>query len=581
MQVDYRFPTHDYAIRVVMGDIVACSEIIQACNRHLEDLKREDIWFDQEAADKFFRYCRRFKHYKGPKKKQEVELDDWQKWVFGCIYGWKMCTKVDVSTHEEPNKFEYHKTDIWRFTSVYVEVAKKNGKSTACGAVVSYDAFVMEDSGAEVYCLATKEDQAKIVWNDSWQFICSSDFARNFFKRGNTIYVEGTNKSSFIKPLGRDSKSNDGLNPFSAVVDELHAHPNREILDIIEDGFVGRDNYHLIIITTSGNNKNGVCYQERTHGKQILDKKIPGDRKFVAIYAIDEEDRDDIMDTEKNWLKANPGLGSIKPLESMRSIVEKGKYLPSKRNTVFTKQFNVWTSVAEMWIRPEFWIKCKGKLAIEDLKGLNCYGGMDLARVHDLSANAYLFPPQKTLEKYALFVDFFIPEENIMERVRGDRVPYDIWKEQGHLICTPGNTTDFPYIREFIILRRASMFNILGYGFDRAFGGDIVSGLQDESLKMVEHGMGYLSMADPSSEFERLIMAEEIEYIENPVLEWCVENTAISKDPAGNIKPNKEKSRERIDGTVASIIALGAKMILEKGKDKSSPYEKRGLRFLS
>lgn len=556
------FDTHQYAYQILLGEIPACLEVRQACQRHLDDLKRDDIWFDEEAASKFFRYCTRFKHYKGPKKGQPIELDLWQKFIFGCLYGWKLV-------------IDDEKTNQWKYKSAYIEVPKKNGKSTVCGAVASYDAFVMEDSGAEVYCLATKEDQAKIVWNDCNVFIENSDFNHMFDKVGKSIYVANTSRSSFIRPLGKDSKSNDGLNPFSAIVDELHAHPTREILDIIEDGFVARENYHLIIITTAGNDQHGVCYQERTHSKQILSGMIEDDSKFAIIYTVDKEDRKNWKD-ESVWFKANPGLGLGKSVEAMRVQINKAATLPSKRNTVLTKQLNIWTSVAEIWIQPEFWEKCRSKKTIKDIIGKACYGGMDLARVSDMSATPFLFPPQAGLDKWVIYMNYFIPQENIEERVRNDRVPYDVWRDEGYLEVTGGNTTDFGYIKDSI-LQRAKMFNIINMGYDQHFGGDIVSGLENHNLEMVDISSTFPSMNIVCSEFERMIMAGEIEYIANPILDWNVENTVILKNPEGLIRPDKSNRKKRIDGLIACLYALGGKMFGKNDK-KYSPYEGRGLR---
>jgi phage terminase large subunit-like protein len=569
------YPTTKYCLDVLMGEIISCDEVKLACQRHINDLEREDIWFDYEAADKFFRYCARFKHYKGPMKGQPLELDDWQKFIFGSLYGWKKCVKMDVFTHDEPGKIVWMQRDIWKYKSAYIEVAKKNGKSTLCGAVASYDAFVMEDTGAEVYCLATKEDQAKIVWNDCNVFVQNSDFNHMFRTIGKTIFVEDTSKSSFIKPLGRDSKSNDGLNPFSAIVDELHAHPTREILDIIEDGFVGRDNYHLIIITTAGHNQHGVCYQERNHSKRVLRGDVEGDSKFCIIYTVDEEDKEN-WDQEHVWYKSNPGLGKGKSLDAMRDAIQKATDLPSKRNTVLTKQLNIWTSVAEVWVQAKHWKRCQGPLTLEDVRGKRCWGGMDLARVNDMSAVPYFFPPQAGLEKWTVFIDYFVPDSNVADRVKLDKVPYDIWIEEGYLTTTVGNTTDFMEVKKRI-LQRAKIFNILGIGFDKYFGGEIIAGLEAEGIEMIPVGSNHGSMNIPCCEFERMVMGDEIEVIHNPILDWNVENTVITKDADGKIKPDKSKSQERIDGLVALVIALGAKMF-EKAHKKRSPYNERGLR---
>lgn len=564
-------PTTGYAQAVIHGAVDVGRWVRLACERHIRDLGREDIWFDMEAADEFFRYCRYLRHYKGPMKGQRIELDEWQQFIFGNVYGWKQCS-FDGTT--------YTHTDLWRFHYVYIEVPRKNGKTTIAAAGASYDCAMVEDTGAEVYCLATKEDQAKLLYNDVQAFISRSAELEDEFEvlQGrSTIYAKGSDRTSFIKPLGSNSDRLDGLNPLAAYCDELHQWPDADLWNVIEDAFGARTNWHMIAITTAGHNKEGICYQERDNLIDILEQREIRDDKFGVIFTVDDEDKENWMN-EEVWFKANPGLGKGKQLEYMRSLATKALQMPSKINAFKNKQLDIWTDVAEAWLRWDDWVKCKKKYSWADLKGKKCKAAMDLARVNDLSAVAYWFPIQPGIEKPHLLVDFYHPQENLRERIENDKVPYDTWAEQGWLKLTPGNTTDFEFIKHDI-LERAEYFVVEELAYDRHFAGEIVNNLALEGLELVDFGMGFVSMGAPTAEMERQIVAGEMHHNDNPVLNWNAANTVVRHDPAGNIKPDKELSRKRIDGVVAAIMALG-RQIAKDQKRRKSPYGKRGMRSL-
>ena len=554
-------PTTDYARSVASGDVIACRYVKLACKRHLEDLEKDwGYHFDPELAEKFFRFCKYLKHYKGEKRGEVFDLEPWQMFVYGNIYGW-----VDAQ-------------DNWRYKTAYIEVPRKNGKTTMSGAGACYDSAISARSGAEVYCVATKEAQAKLLFNDCLAYVNQSQELKNIFSSVlNSLFVRGTARTSFIKPLGSDSHRLDGLNPLSVYADELHAWTKRSLWDVMEDAFGARKQYHMIAITTAGYDRHGICWEEREHLVRILEKQVDSDNKFGIIYTVDD-DRQNDWDDPDIWEMANPNLGVGKEREYMRQQVEKVKQVPSKLNTFLNKQLNIWTDVQQAWIATEDWNECIATVSEQDLKGKYCYGGMDLARVNDLSACAYYFPIQDGLEKSAILVDFFIPNANLRERIDRDRVPYDLWSEREDLILTEGNTTDWDFIRHSI-MQRNSEFIIKEFGYDRHFAGELVSSLEKEGRAMQGFGMGFLSMASPTAEFERQVIGREIEHFNSPILNWNISNTIVATDPAGNLKPDKAKSIDRIDGTVAVLIALG--MFLNQKADMTpNPYKDRGLRIL-
>lgn len=556
--------TTAYAESVVQGEEKACKYVRLACQRHLNDLKRKD-WkyrFDPVKADSFFRFCNYLKHYKGVKRGERFDLEPWQKFVYGCIYGW-----VDTE-------------DNWRFKTAYIEIPRKNGKTSMAGAGACYDSAIASKTGAEVYCVATKEEQAKLLYNDCVAYVNQSEALRNIFKvLGGTsiMYVKNTNRTSFVKPLGSDSKRLDGLNPLSVYCDELHAWKKRDLWDVFEDAFGARRQYHMIAITTAGYDRTSICYEERQHAIRILENQITNDDKFGIIYTVDEDKQND-WDKEEVWKMANPNLYVGKEVDYMRSQVEKIKQMPSKLNTFLNKHLNIWTDVEQAWIATEDWNACESDLTEEDLYGKVCYGGMDLARVNDLSACAYFFPKQEGLDKATVIVDFFIPKEFLRERIDRDRVPYDMWAKHHNLILTEGKTTDWDFIKHSV-LKRNGQFNIKEFGYDRHFAGELVSSLEREGRTTKGFGMGFISMGSPTAEFERMVIGKEIQHLKCPILTWNIANTIVSTDPANNLKPDKAKSTDRIDGTVAVLIGLGM-YLNDDNKKEINPYKKRGLRML-
>lgn len=565
--------TTDYAKSVTSGQQPACRWVRLACERHIRDLKRKDVWFDARAARRFFKYSELQTHYEGPYAGKPLKLSPWQKFFFGNMYGWKRVISGVP-------------TNIWRFNYGYCEVPRKNGKTTMTSVAASYDCGFVVATGAQVYCLATKEDQAKVVYRNVNAFISQSDELSAEFEtlRGaNTIYSVRSGRTSFIKPLGADSKKQDGLNPISAICDELHAWPSRDLWDVMDDAFGARDNWHMLAITTAGHNKDGICWEQRQHLIDILEQRIECDNKFGVIYTIDRPRPVNGMEqpldwkNEKLWFIANPELGHGKQLDYMRSQCLAAQQMPSKLNAFLNKQLNVWTDVAEAWLDTDLW---RSRVQIirddPDLRSKSCFAGIDLAKVNDLSSVGYFFPVQSGLNKCVLVNDFYLPQDGIREKARKEGVDYQRWAEEGHLVLTPGPTTDYAFIRAGI-QKRAALHKIGEIGYDRHFALEIINELTALHLKCEPVGMGFMDMAAPTAEFERLLVANEMVHNGNPLMTYCVANVVVRRDPAGNIKPDKEESKKRIDGVVAAIVAIARKL---QGKRLVSKYESQNLILL-
>jgi len=556
-------PATAYARRVVptdgeeSGELPASRLVIGAARRHLAELEMsadEDFpfYFDPAAGEKFEKFCRLVVHYKGEWAGKPFDLEAWQKFVFYSIFGWKR--KAD---------------GLRRFRIAYVEVPRKNGKSAMLSAMSLYMLTVDGEPGAECYTLATKRDQAKIVYGDALRMM-SEPLANHVLKRQYALLFPRL--QSKLEPLSADAKTLDGLNPHFACADELHEWPDRALWDVVEDGMGSRRQPLLFGITTAGTNQQSFCYTLRNSAASVcLDagkREFVLDSTFAFIAGGDPEDVANWRDV-KVWQKANPSLGGAKKLDYLIGQRERVDAEPSKLPTFLIKQLDIWTNVATQWLDVEKWNAAGVPNLREILKGRRCWGGLDLAKVNDLSSFALVFPPEEPpmgirmaepadafAAKWKVLVWHWCPADDIARRSRRDKVPYETWRAAGHMESTPGNVTDFAHVRARVADICAD-YQVEDIGFDRVFAGEVVQGLQDDGLRMIGFGQGYLSMAPPTSELERLTLAGELVHDGNPVTAWMASNVTIATDPAGNKKPDKRRSRERIDGIVAAIMALG------------------------
>ena len=371
----------------------------------------------------------------------------------------------------------------------------------------------------------------------------------------NSLSVRST--YSKFEPIASDSDKLDGLNTHGALNDELHAWKSRDLWDVMDTSTGSRRNWLIWSITTAGHDRKSICWEQHDYSVQVLNRVIDDDSHFAFIAALDEGD--DWRDP-KVWRKANPNLGISVYESGLAEKVQKAIDVPGRENACRRLQLNEWTQQDKRWLSLEKWDKgAEPGFTREELQGRECYGGLDLASTTDISALALVFKPIEEGEKWKVLLRYWVPEDRIAERVKTDRVPYDVWARQGWIEPTEGNICDYDVIRERV-KEDAEYFNLRELAYDRWNSTHLVTQLSGDGLVMVPFGQGFASMAAPTKEVETLVIGGRIAHRGDPVLRWMVSNVAVRQDPAGNLKPDKEKSAERIDGVVAMVMGFGRAM---------------------
>lgn len=549
-----------YVDDVLSGKQVACTWIVKACQRHRHDLihgHERGLTFDAAAAIKVLKFFSILKHSKGEWAGQPITLEPWQQFLIWCLFGWKQADGTR------------------RFRTGYVEVARKNGKSTLGAGLGLYLLAADGEPGAEIYTAATKRDQARICHLESVRMVSASPMLKKRIKAyKDNLHIAGT--ASKYEPLGADSDTLDGLNVHGAIVDEIHAHKTRDTWDKLDTATGSRRQPLMFGITTAGFDRATLCWQLNDYTQRVLDgfetdDGYKDDSFFGLIFTLD---KDDDWQDETCWVKANPNLNISKKLNDLRRKCERAKVMPSAQNSFLRLELNVWTQSSTKWVPWDEWNQCGHAVDWAGLIGRRCYSGLDLSSTLDLTAHVLVFPPDSEDGKYIVLCRFWIPEDNLHKRVHDDRVPYDAWLRAGWLMATPGNVVDYEWIFADID-DDAHDYDLIEMAFDRWGASRVQTVLQEMGLTLVEFGQGFASMSPPMKELERLIRTHQLEHGNNPILTWMADNLVASEDPAGNIKPDKEKSRERIDGMVALIMALDRAM-RNTGNGKSV-YDDRGL----
>jgi phage terminase large subunit-like protein len=523
-----------YALDVAHGRVAACRYVKAACERHLRDLHEKRFIWDVDRAEKSIRFYGLLSHYKGEGfAGKRFDLEPWQCFVVGSVNGWRM--------RDGKRRFRY----------AYVEVPRKSGKTTLVAGFAIQE--LLMEPGAEVYSLATKEDQAKIGWRDGVQMIkASPPLAGRLSIRVKEIRFEARN--GIWRPLGGDSDTLDGLNPSFAFADELHQWRNRQLWDVIDDGMGARDNPLIFEITTAGHNQNGICWEHRNHVIAILEgaNGYRDDRFFGIIYTVDDPMK---WEDEAQWRMANPNLGISKSLQFMRDQADQARMMTSKLNAFLNKQLNIWTQQEHRWLDLGKWDACAHAVDEARLRASPCFGGLDLASVGDITALALYWPEYKYLRCL-----FWVPHDTAVSRDNKDRVPYLTWIRDGWMMETPGATTDYGFVRKTINQLR-QQYRIAEVAYDRWNASQIVNDLNADGVKMAAFGQGFGSMSAPSKQLEGMIAGGSLCHQEGPVTRWMVGNVTVESDAAGNIKPSKAKSAEKIDGVVAAAMAIGISVV--------------------
>lgn len=546
----------NYGLPVLRGEILTGRYVYLAVKRHYDDLKnghKRGLFFGPDYAWHIIKYIEGyFVHIKGPLANKPILLDPWQKFWTAVLYGWR---RTDGRR---------------RFTRGYEEVARKNGKSTWKGPQGAYLFSMVGEVGAEVYAVATTRAQALTVFKPAFDNLKkmvrrSAGIARSFkiFSGLNQEKIELD--TSVFAPLPANAENLDGLNPYAILFDELHAQRTRDVWDVMESALGARTDPLLSAITTAGFILDGICVEQRTYLISVLEGARVDDSAFGYIYTID--DGDDPFD-ERNWIKANPGLGKSKTLEYMRTAAKKAAALPGALINFLTKDLNVWCNSFGGWFSKAIWDRGgKKKFTPDMLRGRRCYGGLDLASTRDLTAYALVFPPNEEGEDWYVLVWFWCPQEKIDTQEKSDSAAYRRWQAEGWLTGTPGNVTDYGPVKQRI-LQSIRDYDVVDIGFDRWNAQQLCNELIECGVPLVEVPQNTGGMYPGSRKLEELVYGELLQHGANPVLRWCAMNTTLLFDTNGNYRPNKKKSNEngRIDGIAATVVALSRAASVEENE---------------
>ncbi len=507
--------------------------------------------FDPAKAERAVTFINNLKHTKGVWHGVPFDLLPWQDKIIRDIFG----TVKDDGFRQ--------------YNTAYVEIPKKNGKSELAAAVALYLTCGDGEWGAEVYGCAADRQQASIVFDVAVDMVDQSPALKKRIKpvlsQKRLVYMP---TGSFYQVLSSESFTKHGLNVHGVIFDELHAQPNRKLYDVMTKGSGdARKQPLFFLITTAGNDRNSICWEVHQKADDLLRGKKNDATFYPVIYGI--EDDDDWAD-EANWYKANPSLDHTIDIEKVRTAFLSAQDNPAEENLFRQLRLNQWVKQSVRWMPMHLWEKCSFPVDLEKLKGRECYGGLDLSSSMDITAFVLVFPPIPGDDKYYVLPYFWIPEENMDLRVRRDHVPYDIWAKQGYIQTTEGNVIHYGFIEKFIE-ELWQNYNIKEIAFDRWGAVQMTQNLEGAGFTVIPFGQGYRDMSPPTKELMKLTLEKRIAHGGHPALAWMMDNIHVRTDTAGNIKPDKEKSTERIDGAVAMIMALD-RAIRNEGKFDLNEY---------
>lgn len=590
-----------YIDDVLSDKITACRYVHLAVSRHRnEDPTKHNSWenrnerglyFDRRKAAlavKFFSYLKLWKgsEYRG----KEFILAPHFTFIVWSLMGW------------------YQENKTRRFRKAHLELARKSSKTIFAAGLAAYFFIADGEEGAEVYAGAVTRDQARLVWTNIQNLTKHSIFAKKITYFTHNLSIKSTN--SKCEPLSSDAKSLDGLDTHFASLDELHAHPTREVHDLLADSIGARPQPLILIITTAGFNQTGICYETREYLTQILKGTIQDDSFFGIIYTLDtkkdwpdlkeekerkkKDDRiEDDWTNEDIWVKAAPSLigitesgkrfgldekgnaipGYMTKIEDMRDKARIAKQMPSAQNNFLTKRLNVWCQQEKKWLDLTLWDRNNVRPVTEEsCLGRLCYGGVDLSAVSDLTVWVMLFPDHDDKDLLDILIRVWCPEKRLFDTTNKYRDQYKAWKTQGYLVTTEGDAVDYDVVRAQIVADSLK-FNIESISVDRGFHGYEFARKLDEELggtekdpKVMACGMGWVSMNGPCQELERLLLLKKLNHAGNPLMRFFADNVSVKINPTGGGKsPNKATSQGKIDGIVGILLALDRKLRLPSG----------------
>lgn len=491
--------------------------------------KAEDSAYNEELADYAVSFIECLCHTKGTWAGKPFELIDWQEQTVRDVFG-----------TVKPNGYR-------QFNTAYIEIPKKMGKSELAAAVALLLTCGDGEERAEVYGCAADRQQASIVFEVAADMVRMCPVLNKRVKilaPQKRIVYQPTN--SFYQVLSTEAYSKHGFNIHGVVFDELHTQPNRKLFDVMTKGSRDARTQPLyFLITTAGTDTNSICYETHQKAKDIIEGRKIDPTFYLGIYGADEND---------DWTD------------------------PGEENAFRQLRLNQWVKQAVRWMPMEKWDTCAFPVNEDDLEGRVCYGGLDLSSTTDITAFVLVFPPQDEDDRFVVLPYFWIPEDTLELRVRRDYVPYDVWERQGYLHTAEGNVVHYGYIERFVE-RFGERFNIREIAFDRWGAVQMVQNLEGMGFTVVPFGQGFKDTSPPTKELMKLTLEKKLAHGGHPVLRWMMDNIYIRNDSEGNIKADKEKYTEKIDGAIATIMGLDR--AIRCGNDvTASVYDERGILFI-
>ena len=512
--------------------------------------------FDERKARRVVRFIEALRHTKGEFHGQPFHLLPWQEKIIRDVFG--------TVRDDDPTMRQY--------TTAYIEIPKKNGKSEL-GAAIALNMLINDDEWkAEVYSCASDRQQAAIVFDVAVDMVRQSPALMKRIKiipsMKRMVYQP---TGSIYQVLSSEVATKHGLNVSACIFDELHTQPTRALYDVMTQGSGDARKQPLwFLLTTAGTDRNSICWEVHQKALDILEGRKHDPRFYPVLFGL-PDDAD--WTSEENWYRANPSLDHTITIDKVRDAFRKAQETPADENQFRQLRLNQWVKQSVRWMPMDKWDECGGVVDPYALEGRACYAGLDLSSTSDLTALVLAFPPTSEDEPYRALPFFWLPEETLSLRVRRDHVPYDQWAKRGFIQTTEGNVVHYGFIERFIC-ELGERYNIREIAHDRWNATMMVQTLEDDGFTMVPFGQGFKDMSPPTKDLMRLVLEQSLRHDGHPILRWCMDNVYVRTDPAGNIKPDKEKSTEKIDGVVALIMALDR---AQRNLNGGSVYDERGL----
>ena len=551
-----------YAADVKSGKIVTGLRIKQAVDRFYKLIDTADskgYWLDHKKGFAVIRFFENFlRHTKGKSAGKRFLLSSFQQFTLYNLFAWQTINDEGIK--------------IRLIRNVYEKVSKKNGKTALIAALALFVLAFDNEEGAEVYVGATKEAQAKLCFDQAAAFVDKNTILKNLNFRTFQKELKFIPKNSFMRPLGGDSKTQDGINSHLTIIDEYHAHKDDSVKENLESSSAARLQPITYTITTAGTNLHGVCKNFEDSCINILEGVAEDDTFLIMIHDLD---KDDDWELEENWLKVNPNLGITVSLDFLRKEYHKAKNQPSKIPNFKTKHLNMWVDGVSEWIASEYWNKCMVPIKEENFARLGNCGGLDLSTTTDITAYAMISEPdEKGIRDLKVWC--FCPLETILKRSKEDRVPYLYWSNlkrenavddsDTYLIATPGNMVDYSEV-EKVVIKQYYLHSTKHVEYDRKFSGALVQNLMREDIDLSPFTQTLMNYTSPTKEFARLVMSGKLRVGNNPILKCMLSGCVVITDTNENIRIDKSKSTKRIDALIASIMALAGTMTIGESND--------------